>query len=231
MYFRGFFKILNDFSGFFSIFRVFFRFFGFFPIFPILNYFLIKNFSKSIFYFPKMNKTEQILNLNDKFVWDWSDKLFAGLLSLDNMSFSWLDWDPLQDWLVFVVKVSLSGGFVLVDSVEEAQSRLGVLDVLNSEVDSLGNDVSSDSFVDDDTDGVLGDVVNSTGLTVVDFVWHTLLDGTVAFDVDDVASFVDVHVGGEAWHALVSEGLGEHVSGTPSFTVSVGHLRRMLDFL
>ena len=59
---------------------------------------------------------------------------------------------------------------------------------------------------------------------------HTLLDGTITFDVDDVASFVDVHVGGQAWHTLVPKSFREHVSGSSSFTVSVRHLRRCLVF-
>lgn len=171
-------------------------------------------------------------NLNDKLVRDWSNKLFASFLGFDDMSFSWLGWDPLQHWFgAFVVDVFFPDLFVLVDSVDESKSGFGVLDVLNSEVDSLGQDVSSDSLVDDDTDGVLGDVVDSTGFTVVDLMWHTLLDGTVTFDIDDVASFVDVHVGGETWHTLASELLGEHVTGSPSFTMGVGHLRwRLLSF-
>lgn len=146
------------------------------------------------------------------------------------MRFSWLDWDSLQDWLDIAFGVGLPDFLVLVDSVDEAQSRFRVFDMLDSKVDSLGDDVSSNSLVYDDTDGVLGDVVNSTSFTVVDFVWHTLLDGTITFDVNDVASFVDMHVGGEAWHTLVPELLGEHVSGTPSFTMSVRHVRRLLSF-
>lgn len=171
-------------------------------------------------------------NLNDKLVRDWSNKLFASFLGFDDMSFSWLSWDPLQHWFgAFVVDVFFPDLFVLVDSVDESKSGFGVLDVLNSEVDSLGQDVSSDSLVDNDTDGVLGDVVDSTGFTVVDLMWHTLLDGTVTFDIDDVASFVDVHVGSETWHTLASEFLGEHVTGSPSFTMGVGHLRwRLLSF-
>jgi len=95
--------------------------------------------------------------------------------------------------------------------------------VLNAEVDSLGQDVASDSLVHDDTDGVLGDVVNSASLTVVALVWHTLLDGTITLDVYDIASLVDVHVGSQTWHTLVSEFLGKHVTRTASFTVCVRH--------
>merc|ERR1739845_274219 len=111
--------------------------------------------------------------------------------------------NSLKDGMGVVGLVLLPDLLVLVDSVDEAQSALGVLDVLDSEVDSLGQDIASHSLVD---------VVDSASLTVVDLVWHTLLDGTVALDVNDVASSVDVHVGGEAWHTLVSECLGEHVT-------------------
>merc|ERR1712187_797408 len=96
-------------------------------------------------------------------------------LSCLDMSFSWLDWDSLQNgFFALVVFVGFPDLFVVVDSVQETQSRFGVFDVLDSEVDPLGDDITSDSFVDDDTNGVLGDVVNSTSFTVVNFVWHTL---------------------------------------------------------
>lgn len=43
----------------------------------------------------------------------------------------------------------------------------------------LGDDLSSDSLVDDDAQGVRSDVVNSSGLAVVYFVRHTFLYTTV----------------------------------------------------
>jgi len=95
--------------------------------------------------------------------------------------------------------------------------------VLDAEVDSLGQDVASDSLVHNNTDGVLGDVVDSSSLSVVAFVWHTLLDGTITLDVNDVASFVHVHVGSKTWHTLVPELLREHVPGTPALSMGVRH--------
>lgn len=49
-------------------------------------------------------------------------------------------------------------------------------------------------LVDDDTDGRLGNVVNNAGLSVVDLVWHTLLDGTVGDDVNDISDPVSIKI-------------------------------------
>ena len=42
------------------------------------------------------------------------------------------------------------------------------------------------ALVDDDTDSTAGYVENAASGTVVDLVWHTLLDGTVTFDIDNI---------------------------------------------
>jgi len=117
-------------------------------------------------------------------------------------------------------------GVVGDDSVKETLSRLGVSDVLNSEVDSLGDDSSVVLLVDDNTDGLSRDVEHSTGGSVVDLVGHTLLEGTITLDVDDVSLVVVGEVGLQANDSLLSEVLGEHVSGTPTSTFRVGHFVR-----
>jgi len=77
-------------------------------------------------------------------------------------------------------------GVVGDDTIQETATRLGVFDVLNADIDALGEDAAANALVDDDTDGALGDVENAASGTVVHFVGHTLLDGTVALDVDDI---------------------------------------------
>ena len=42
-------------------------------------------------------------------------------------------------------------------------------------------------LVDDDTDGSLGNIENTSGSTVVDLVWHTLLESTITLDIDDIS--------------------------------------------
>ena len=43
------------------------------------------------------------------------------------------------------------------------------------------------SLVDDDTDGSLGNIENTASSTVVDLVWHTLLESTITLDIDDIS--------------------------------------------
>ena len=58
--------------------------------------------------------------------------------------------------------------------------------MLNADIDSLFDVSVTDSFVDYDANGGFGHIVDDAGFTVVDFVGHAFLDGTVRFDVDDI---------------------------------------------
>jgi len=62
--------------------------------------------------------------------------------------------------------------------------------VLDPNVDTLLDVAVSDFLVDDNTNGGTGDVVNYSGLAVIDFVGHALLNSTVGFDVDDITDSV-----------------------------------------
>lgn len=63
---------------------------------------------------------------------------------------------------------------VLLDTVDELLAGAGVLDVLNADADALLEVAVVDALVEEDTDGGLGDVVDDTGLTVVNLVGHTV---------------------------------------------------------
>lgn len=69
---------------------------------------------------------------------------------------------------------------VLLDTADELLSGSGKVDVLDSEVDALLDVAVLDLLVDDNTNSRLGDVVDDTGLTVVDLVWHTVFDVSIS---------------------------------------------------
>lgn len=62
---------------------------------------------------------------------------------------------------------------VALNTVDKLSPALGVVDVFDANVDTLLEIAVADLLVDDNTKGGPGDVVNNTGLTVVDLVGHT----------------------------------------------------------
>lgn len=64
---------------------------------------------------------------------------------------------------------------VLLHPADEVLSGSRLADVLDAQVDALLDVSVLDLLVDDDTNGGLGDVVDNTGLSVVDLVGHTVI--------------------------------------------------------
>lgn len=155
---------------------------------------------------------------------DGIHELDGGLGNLDDVLSTGLEGDSLgEDLHTLQLGLSLLG-VVLADSSLEGLAALRSADMLNSDVNSLGDDSASVLLVDDDTDGVLGHIENLTGLTVVELVRHALVNGTVSDNVDEVTLLVSLHDLGKVHGAVLSEGLGEQVSGSSSISVAMGHL-------
>ena len=57
---------------------------------------------------------------------------------------------------------------------------VGFFDVLNTNRNTLGQNLSSYSLVNNDTYGMFGNVENTTGFTMIGFMWHTFLKSTTA---------------------------------------------------
>lgn len=120
------------------------------------------------------------------------------------------------------LSLSLETG-VLLDSGDELLSALGVLDVLNSQVDSLLKVSVSNNLVDDDTNRGLGHVVHDTSLSLVVLVGHTLLDSSISLDVDNVAHSVGLEVSRERDGSVTTEVPREGVTGARSVSATLSH--------
>jgi hypothetical protein len=123
---------------------------------------------------------------------------------------------------------------VVLDTIQEFLTALGVLDMFDAEVHTLFHVTATDLLVDDHTDSGLGDVVDNTGTTgikttlvytmetlfegggnlpVVELVGHTLLDSSVGLDINDISNLVGLQVGGQGDGTMFAEVAREHVAG------------------
>jgi hypothetical protein len=148
----------------------------------------------------------------------------------------------------FGFSLSLSFGIRL-DTTQELKTAFGVFNVLNADVDSLLNVSVSDLLVDDHTDRGLGDIVDDTSFTIiirarlvlsgfgiaayricnlplVVFVGHTLLDGSVGLDINNISDLVVNKICGELDGALGSKVTGEKVTGASTKTFERKGVRR-----
>ena len=151
-------------------------------------------------------------------------ELHRGLGDFDGVRLSGLSGDSLgEDLLALELSFSLLG-VVFAHSSLEGLTALTSADVFDSHVNSLGDDSSSVLLVDNDSDGVLSDIEDTTGLTVVELVRHALVDGAVGNNVNEVALSVSLHDLGEVNGTVVSETLAEQVSGSCSVSEAVRHL-------
>lgn len=55
--------------------------------------------------------------------------------------------------------------------------------MLNADVDPLWDYSAADAFVHNNAESVRRDIVYATSLSMVYFVWHALLDGSIALKV------------------------------------------------
>jgi hypothetical protein len=105
------------------------------------------------------------LRLNQSLVRDRSDGLGEVALGRDMTSLTGLSRKSLQDNLDTSLSGFLALASVLLDTVQEFLTALGVLDMLNTDVDTLLHVTVANTLVDDDTDSRLGNVVDDTSAT------------------------------------------------------------------
>ncbi len=96
--------------------------------------------------------------------------------------------------------------------------------MLDADVDALRDNADTDALVHDDANGVLGHVEDSAGLTVVELVGHTSLDGTIGNNINVVTLLVVHEVLAQWRNTMLSECFAEEISRASSKTETVGHL-------
>ena len=100
----------------------------------------------------------------------------------------------------------------------------GQFEVLHSDVNSLRNNPISDLFVDNNSNGSGVDIEDGAGSSVIVFVGHAFVDGSINYNVDNVSIFVGGEGLGDVNGSVLFESLSEFVSGFALVTVAVGHL-------
>lgn len=95
--------------------------------------------------------------------------------------------------------------------------------MLDADANTLLNVTGTNRLVNDDAEGTLRDVEDNTSLAMVELVGHTLLDGTIGLDIDQITDLVGLHVGGKLDHPMITEGTGEEMASTGTVTEGVRH--------
>jgi len=122
-------------------------------------------------------------------------------------------WKIVHTYIKFTGLLGLGLGLLMVgDTVLELLLAAGGLHMLNTDVKALVKDLALDLLVHHHTHGGLGDVPHTAGTAVIVTVGHTLVDGTVDLDVNEVTHLVLGHVGLHGRKTIVTEPLREHVT-------------------
>lgn len=106
----------------------------------------------------------------------------------------------------------------LADTPQKVITALGMINVLNAQINTLFHVTMPDALMDDDTDGMRGHVVDDTSASMVKLVWHTTMDSRVGLDVNNVANLVGLHVGGKFDGSMFTKISFEHVASASAIT-------------
>jgi|TARA_B110000305_G_C19297827_1_gene567554 hypothetical protein len=148
----------------------------------------------------------------------WVHVLEATLGWVNDVGGGWADWLSLGDNLLSGFLSLNLEGIVGLNSCDESKSALRFSEMVDSNVASLWDDSSVDELVKNDTAGMSGDVENSSGFTVIELVWHTLVDGTVSNNIDVISNLESGEVSLEWDSTVLLVGLGKKISSSCSNT-------------
>jgi hypothetical protein len=90
-------------------------------------------------------------------------------------------------------------------------------------MDSFWDDSISDLLVDNDSDCSGVDVEDCSGSTVIVLVWHSLVNGTINDDVDDITILISGECLCDMDGSVLFESFSELVSSSSFISVAVSH--------
>ena len=118
--------------------------------------------------------------LSDKFIRNRSQKLGFVSSSANHMSSQRFFSMTFTFRSGFASLLSLClQSFVLLNTIQKVLTASAVFHMFDPDRDTFGEDAALDPLVDNDANGVLGNVENAASFAMVGLVGHTLLEGTV----------------------------------------------------
>ena len=84
----------------------------------------------------------------------------------------------IRSGLVSLLSLFLQS-FVPLNTIQKVLTASAVFHMFDPDRDTFGEDAALNPLVDNDANGVLGDVENAASFAMVGLVGHTLLEGTV----------------------------------------------------
>ena len=112
---------------------------------------------------------------------------------------------------------------VALETIQKVLSAGRMRHMFNAKIDLLGDDASTNALVYNNTDSMFGHIEHTTSLAVIELVRHTFMKGTIAFDVHNIAAFVDFEKSRQLFGAMVLEAFREEITRAASNTFRVCH--------
>merc|ERR1719391_609056 len=136
---------------------------------------------------------------------------------------SWLFGDTTSYCESAILPCLFLPNVVILHTVQEIFSALGMIDVFNTYINPLGKNFALDAFVHNDTYSNLSDIVYTASLSMVAFVGHTFLESSITLQVNNIPNFVCPQVGGKMFHAIFLEVTRELVARAAPYSLGVNH--------
>merc|ERR1712180_423178 len=100
---------------------------------------------------------------------------------------------------------------VFFDTSQEIISAFGMLDMFNSEVDSLWDDSISKLLIDNNSNSSSGYIEDSSSFAVIVFVRHSFVNGSISLDINNITNLVGLQIGRQMFDPSFSELLREKI--------------------